>query len=171
MKNYSTYFYGVLLVVNIAFAGHFINRWVDAKPTVRQLPSNLVTENSLVNAEILKLSGNLDNKKIAVALMSSKATICAGTKLGDFFRATQSERPDIKLFVLFSNNTSAQDISTFRDNLRLDFEGVPMNSELDDYWEGISQKYDTPVIIILNNRNGLFASQDLPEIRKALETY
>lgn len=171
MSKYSNYFYWGMLIINIVFASYFINRWVSAKPAAQILPSTLVTENSLVKTEILRLSENADNKQFAIALMSSKANICADNKLGDFFRATRSERPDIKLYGLFSKNTSDQDISTFKDNLNLDFEAIRMNSELDDYWEQISQKYETPAIIIVKNRNGLMASQNLSEIRKALEAY
>jgi hypothetical protein len=46
-----------------------------------------------------------------------------------------------------------------------------MNSELDEYWEQTSQRYETPAIIVVKNKNGLFASDDLPEIRKALTAY
>lgn len=171
MGKYSNYFYSAMLVVNIIFACYFINRWVSAKPTAQILPSDLVTENSSVKAEILKLTGSPDNKQFVIALTSSRASICADNKLADFFRTTHSKRPDLELYGLFSKNTSDQDISNFRNNLGLVFEAVKMDSELDDYWEHISQKYETPTIIILKNRNGLFASQNISELRKALEIY
>jgi len=138
-----------LLAINIAFAGYFVTRWVSVKPAAQTIPSNLVTENSLIKAEILKLSGSPENKQFAIALLSSKVNICASSKLADFFRTTRAERPDYKFYLLFSKSLNTQDIATFKDNLGLDFEGISMNDELDDYWEEISQKYETPSIIIL----------------------
>ena len=55
MSKYSNYFCWGMLVINLIFASYFINRWVFARPTAPEIPINLVTENSLVNAEILKL--------------------------------------------------------------------------------------------------------------------
>lgn len=171
MRKYSNYFYWGMLVVNVIFAIYFVNRWASAKPTAPRIPAKLVTENSLVKDEIQMLTGSSNQKQYAIALISSKASICADNKLGDFFKTTRSQLPEVKLYGLFSRSISDLDISNFKNNLNLDFEGKIMNSELDEYWEQTSQRYETPAIIVVKNKNGLFASDDLPEIRKALTAY
>jgi hypothetical protein len=113
-----------------------------------------------------RLTETSGSKKIAVALASSRTGICVENKIVDFFKRVRSERPEIKVYVLFSKNVSAEDVSTLKENLSLDFDVMRMSTELDDYWEKISKEYDSEAIIVLSNEGNLVASQDLSEIKK-----
>lgn len=174
MKKYSNSFYWVMLVLNIIFAGYLVSGWLFAKsaaPPVPVIPAELLTENSTVRTEMLKLSESSGNRPVAAALVSSKGGLCAENKIVDLFRTTRAEKPDVKLYILFSRTVTDEEIATFRDNFKLDFDVMRMTPELNDHWEQVSQKYDTPEIVILNDGKTLVASKNLPEIKKTLDSY
>lgn len=172
MKKYSNSFYWVMLVLNIIFAGYLVSGWLFAKSAaVTVIPAKLLTENSTVRTEMLKLSESSGNRPTAVALVSSKGGLCAENKIVDLFRTTRAEKPNVKLYILFSRTVTDEEIATFRDNFKLDFDVMRMTPELDDHWEQVSQKYETPEIVILNDGNNLVASKNLAEIKKAINSY
>jgi hypothetical protein len=173
MKKYSNSFYWVMLVLNIIFAGYLVSGWLFAKPAaaVNVIPAELLTENSTVRAEMLKLSESSGNRPSAVALVSSKGGLCAENKIVDLFRTVRTEKPNVKLYILFSRTVTDEEIATFRENFKLDFDVMRMTPDLNDHWEQVSQKYETPEIVILNDGNNLVASKNLAEIKKAVNSY
>lgn len=171
MRKRSHYFFSALLSINIILAVYFISGWLSSASTVSAIPGHVMTENRVVRAEMLKLSGASQNKQIAVALASSRASICVENKIVDFFKRIRSEKPQIKLHILFPSNMSDQDISTFKDNLALDFDILRMSTELQDYWESISKEYGSEAIIVVGNKNDLVASQNLSEIKSMIDSY
>ena len=171
MKNYSKYLYWTLLAINIAFAIYFVSSWIFFRPTAQPLPVRLLVQNDLIRAEVFNLSEKLENKQIVMALMSSKASVCAINNVVDVFRAARINRPNVKLSILFPENMSDSDVLTFKDNFKLDFEVARMNSKLNEYWGQISQEYETPAIIIVGDQNNIFASQSLTEIKRAIDLF
>jgi hypothetical protein len=171
MSPRSSYIYWALLLINVAFAAYLVNGWLFAKPVVPLIPSTLLTENTSVKSEMRKLTENSGSKKIAVALASSRASICVENKIVDFFKRVRSERPEIKLYVLVSKNVSDEDVSTLKENLSIDFDVLRMSTDLEEFWEEVSKKYDSEAIMLLSDENNLVASQNLSEIKKLIDSY
>jgi hypothetical protein len=169
MSKRSKYFYWTMLIVNLAFSAYFVSRWVAAKPVPPVLSSKIVTDNPLVRDEIAS-KGIATQRKYVVALMSKEATDCSDNKVANLIKATRVLQPGIPFHVLFPHQTTEQAIATFKHNLDVDFEASTMGQDLDDFWEAISRKYSTPVVVLVNNGELTIASEDLRDIRQALES-
>jgi hypothetical protein len=171
MTTRSSYIYWALLVINLVIAAYFINGWLFANPAVAPIPSSLVTENPAIRSEALRLVEISADKPIVAALASSRASICVENKIVDFFKLMRSEKPEVRLFILFPASFSDQDISTFKENLSLDFDVLRMNPDLESTWEEISRDYKSEAIMIAGNKETLIASQNLSDVKQFIDSY
>lgn len=159
------------MAINVAVAVYLLNDWLFVRPTTSLIPGTLIAENASVRSEIEELSKDSNGQPIAVALLSSKARVCVENKIATYFKRVMAEKPEIKLYILFSANTSDQDLLNFKNNFDLNFDVRRMTPDLDIFWDSVSQKYEAEGVIVLRDKNGLTASENLAEMSEMIEGY